>query len=265
MTRTKPQTRCAQTATQEWNPRGLFAGAAILEIESKNQPIHHDEKARGHGKKSGANPVGKELIGGLIHRKSINENRARKEIGRGFEILGRSPRDLTLGELEAATGALAAIFFAFFDARVARQSADFAQAAAQFLVGKHESFGNAVFNGSGLAGIAAAGRGRFDVELDFGGDAQNAANQLLRGDAREVFFDCFAVDGDGAATGRNPHAGNRVFALAGAVKSVCHDFEVVRWLDCWVVVNNLTTHQPKITVRFPPLRGFAGFAPRAGA
>ena len=33
---------------------------------------------------------------------------------------------LTLGELEAATGAFATVFLAFFNARVARQGADFA-------------------------------------------------------------------------------------------------------------------------------------------
>lgn len=154
----------------------------------------------------------------VFHGDSKTKNRSR------FLDCGLSaPQVLPFRELEAATGAFATVFLALFHARITRQSADFAQIGAQFFVEQNQSFGNAVLDRARLTGNAAAGTKRFDVELLFARHAQHAFDKLLRRDARKTFDERFAVDCDVARTGRNPHTRNRVFAFAGAVKSICHD------------------------------------------
>jgi hypothetical protein len=72
---------------------------------------------------------------------------------------------------------------------------------------------------------AAFGEG-FDIESLLASQSERGAEMLLMGDAGEVFFDRFAIDRDGAVAGSQPNARDGVFALAGAVKCVCHDFNL---------------------------------------
>ncbi len=130
---------------------------------------------------------------------------------------------LPFRELEAAPGAFATVFLALFDARVAGERANRAQIAAKLFVEKHEGFGDAVTHGARLTRHAAAFGEGFDVESLLAGKGERGAQMLLMGDAGEVFFDRFAVDRDGAIAGSQPNARDGVFALAGAVKCVCHN------------------------------------------
>src|SRR6188508_2524817 len=72
---------------------------------------------------------------------------------------------LALAELEALTRTGHAVLLAFLDARVARQEPGLFQARSQHEVEGAQRPGDAQTDGAGLAGDAAAGRGRDDIEL----------------------------------------------------------------------------------------------------
>jgi hypothetical protein len=78
---------------------------------------------------------------------------------------------LTLRELERAAGLGLAVLLALDDAAVAGQEATLLQHGAQARLEVGERLGDAVTNGTGLAGKTAAGNGCDDVELAVAGSA----------------------------------------------------------------------------------------------
>jgi hypothetical protein len=77
---------------------------------------------------------------------------------------------LTLGELEALTGAGLTVLLALHHTGVASKEAVLAQGLAEFFVGDDQRAGQSVAQSAGLAGDAAALDGAPDVEFTF--DAQ---------------------------------------------------------------------------------------------
>ena len=127
---------------------------------------------------------------------------------------------LTLGELGGAAGGLQTVFLALLHSGVAGQQASGLQDGAVLLVDQEQSAGNAVADGAGLAGDAAAGDGGDDVHLAqlLGGD-QGLADQQLQGLQTEVIVDVTAVDGDGAgAVLEQMDAGHGGLPAAGAIE-----------------------------------------------
>ena len=126
---------------------------------------------------------------------------------------------LALAELRRATGSLEAVLLTFLHARVAGQEAGLLQGRAQLGVVLQQRAGQAVADGAGLAGAAAADNVDNNVELAFGaGEHQRAAGEQLQGVEADVIVDITAVDGELAGAVVHAHAGDRVLAAAGAVE-----------------------------------------------
>ena len=90
---------------------------------------------------------------------------------------------------------------------------------AELLVHQQEGPGDAVADGAGLAGDAAAGDGGLDVHLaDGGGGDQGLTDDELQGLQTEVVLNVPTVDGDGAgAVGEEVDPGHGGLPAAGAV------------------------------------------------
>ncbi|EGE55629.1 hypothetical protein RHECNPAF_890041 [Rhizobium etli CNPAF512] len=128
------------------------------------------------------------------------------------------PKRLTLGELEGAAGLCLAVLLAFDDAAVAGQEAALLQHRAQARLEVGERLGQAMANGTGLAGEAAAGNGCDDVELAVTGSRDDRlAQDHLQHRAGEIVREFLAVDDDLAGARLDPDAGDGVLALAGRV------------------------------------------------
>src|ERR1051325_4367720 len=90
---------------------------------------------------------------------SVRPRQARREVD-----ISPSPKQLPLGELEAAAGAALAVLFAFLHAAVASEEAAFLLAGAEGGVVHDQGAAEALGESAGLAGIAAAGDGDGDIE-----------------------------------------------------------------------------------------------------
>ena len=108
---------------------------------------------------------------------------------------------LTFAELGRATGGFETVLFPLLHSGVAGQKTGGLQGGAVLRVHRQQSPGNAVTDGAGLAGDAAAGDGADDVHLahHVGGD-QGLTDQELQGVQAKVIIDVPAVDDDGAGS-----------------------------------------------------------------
>src|SRR5690606_35841303 len=133
-------------------------------------------------------------------------------------LKNKSSERLTLGELERTACLCTAVLLALDDARVAGQEAALLEDRAQARLEVGQRLGDAVTNGTGLAGKTAAGDGGDDVELAVTGSCDDRLLQdHLQDRTGEVGFERLAVDDDLAGARLDPHAGNGVLALAGCV------------------------------------------------
>ena len=120
-----------------------------------------------------------------------------------------------LGELRSAAGLFETVLLALFHARVAGQQTGGFQDGAVALVDEEQGAGDAVADGAGLAGHAAAGDGGFDVDLAEGvGSDQGLTDDELQGIETEVLLDVTAVDRDGAGP-----AGEQMDSCHGGLSS----------------------------------------------
>src|SRR4249919_2415641 len=127
-------------------------------------------------------------------------------------------RRLALRELRGAAGLVQADLLALDFAGVAGHETGLAQLAFQRLVVLDQTAGDAEANGAGLAGDAAAFDGDRDVELvGHFGQLERLAHDHARGFAAKELVELTAVDGDGAFTRTQEHAGGGGLATAGAV------------------------------------------------
>ena len=124
-----------------------------------------------------------------------------------------------LGELGSATGGLQTVFLTLLHTRIAGQEAGLLQDGAVLGVHQQQGAADAVTQGAGLTGNAAAFHGSNDIHLAQGiGGGQGLTDDHLQGLQTEVLVDIAAVDGDIAGTVlKQMHAGNGGLAAAGAV------------------------------------------------
>ena len=73
--------------------------------------------------------------------------------------------NLSLAELRCTTGCFETVLLTLFHSRVAGQQTGGLEGGAVVLVDDEQRAGDAVADGAGLAGDAAAGDGSFDVDL----------------------------------------------------------------------------------------------------
>ena len=108
---------------------------------------------------------------------------------------------LAFGELGGAAGGFEAVFFAFFHSGVAGEEAGGFEGGAVILADEEQGAGDAVADGAGLTGDAAAGDGSYDVDfIELTGRDQGLANDEFKGIEAEVVVDIAAIDRDGAGT-----------------------------------------------------------------
>ena len=124
-----------------------------------------------------------------------------------------------LGELRSATGLFETVLLTLFHARIAGQETGGLEGSAEGLVHEAQGAGDAVADGAGLAGDAAAGDGAVDVDLIGDSDGvQGLTNDQLQGLQTEIIVDLATVDGDdAAAAGDEVNSGDRGFPTARAV------------------------------------------------
>ena len=126
---------------------------------------------------------------------------------------------LSLGELGSATGGLQAVLLSFLHSGVTGQETSGLQSCTVLSVDAEECAGNAMTDGAGLTGNAAALDGADDVDLaDVLGGDQGLTNDQLQGVQTKVVVDVAAVDDDGAgAVLVNANTGDGRLTSAGAV------------------------------------------------
>ena len=125
-----------------------------------------------------------------------------------------------LAELGSAAGGFEAVLLPLLHTRVAGEEAGGLQSRAVLGVDLQQGPGDAVPDGAGLTGDAAAGDGGGDVHLaqQVGGD-QGLTDDELQGIQTKVVVDVTAVDGDGAgAVGEEMHPGHGGLPAAGAIQ-----------------------------------------------
>src|SRR5699024_2973800 len=124
-----------------------------------------------------------------------------------------------LGELRSATGSLEAVLLALLHARIAGQVAGLLQDGAVLLVLLQHGAADAVADGAGLAGNAAAGHADHHVELILDAQQdQRSADDQLQGLQAEVVVQITVVDGDLAGAGVHANAGNGILTTTSAVE-----------------------------------------------
>ena len=126
---------------------------------------------------------------------------------------------LALAELRRSARGLQAVLLALLHAGIAGQEPGLLQQGAVLGVHQQQSAADAVAQGAGLAGHAAALDGGNDVHLAQGiGGVQGLTDDHLQGLQAEVLVDIAAVDGDAAgAVGEQVHAGHGGLTTASAV------------------------------------------------
>src|SRR5687767_15015755 len=125
---------------------------------------------------------------------------------------------LALGELEAAAGFSTAVLLAFHHAAVAGKEAALLEHGAKLGLEVSQCLADAVADGAGLAGEAAAGDGRDHVVLVLAGRGDDRLlEDHLQHRTGEEDVELLAVYGDLAVPGLDPDARDGVLALAGRV------------------------------------------------
>lgn len=124
-----------------------------------------------------------------------------------------------LAELWSTTCCLETVLLALFHTRVAGEKPGLFEDGAHLFAVLEQRTGDAVADGTGLTGNAAARDGTHDVELAEGVcKVERLADDQFEGLEAEVIVDITTVDGDRTGTGIEPHAGNGLFPPAGTVK-----------------------------------------------
>ena len=124
-----------------------------------------------------------------------------------------------LGELGRAAGGLEAVLLSFLHSGVAGQKTGGFQRRTELRVQRQQRAGNAMTDGAGLAGNAAACYGADDIHFPHGvGGNQGLTNKQLQGIQTKIIVDFPAVDDNGAgAVFINTNPGNGAFPSSGAV------------------------------------------------
>lgn len=130
---------------------------------------------------------------------------------------------LSLNELEAASGFLATVLFAFFNSRVAGQIASGAQWLAKVFVHLNKRASDAKSNGTSLTGDSAAFCGRHDVILPFHFESgKRAIDENFENWTTQVFLVVAAINLDVAGAGFQPNACNRALSSPRSVISILY-------------------------------------------
>ena len=126
---------------------------------------------------------------------------------------------LSLGELWSTSCGFETVLLSFLHSGVAGHEAGGLQRSAVLRVQGDQSAGNAVADGAGLTGNAAAGDSSLDVDLaDGAGGDEGLTDDELEGIETEVIVDITAVDGDSAgAVGDEVNACDGGLSASGAV------------------------------------------------
>ena len=134
------------------------------------------------------------------------------------ELLKTSERS-ALAELRSAAGGFETVLLALFHSRVTGQETGGLECGTIALIENDEGTGDAVADGAGLTGHAAALDSGIDVNFSHGvGGDQGLTNDELQGLETEVIVDLTAVDGDNAAAvGDEVNAGHGGLPTAGTV------------------------------------------------
>ena len=134
-------------------------------------------------------------------------------------VLQVSGINSALGELRCATGGLQTVLLTLLHTRIAGQEAGLLQDGAVLGVHQQQGAADAVTQGAGLAGNAAAFHGSNNVHLAQGiGGGQRLTDDHLQGLQTEVLVDVAAIDGDIAGTVlKQMHAGNGGLAAANTI------------------------------------------------
>ncbi len=127
-----------------------------------------------------------------------------------------------LAELRSAAGAFETVFLPFLHPRVAGEEARFLEGGAEGLVILEQSSGNAVADGAGLAGHAAAGNAADNVELAGGlSQLKGLTDDELKGLETEILIYISvavrALDDDPAGAGVKADSRDALFSAACAV------------------------------------------------
>ena len=126
---------------------------------------------------------------------------------------------LSLGELGSAACGFEAVLLSLLHSGVAGQEPGGLQIGAVLGVHLQQGAADAVAQGAGLAGNAAAGNGGHDVNLVHGGGGhQRLTGDKLQGLQAEILVDVTAVDGDSAgAAGEQMNPGHGGLPATSAV------------------------------------------------
>lgn len=135
------------------------------------------------------------------------------------EVSGFLRSRLSFAELGCASCGFETVLLAFLHSGVTGEEAGGLQGGAIALIHAQQGAGDAVTDGAGLSGDAAAADGGFDVHLaDQTNGVQRLTDDELQGLKTEVIVDVAAVNGDGAGSaGEEMYAGHGRFSAAGAV------------------------------------------------
>ena len=196
------------------------------EIKENSEILYHGENILKYNKKQWQHYKGGECA--IIFQDALASLNPTMRVGKqknpdgtrssGFWIQ-KSKENSTLGELRRAASCLQAVFLSFLHSRVTGQEASGFQRGTEFGVDAQQSAGNAMTDGAGLAGHAAALDGADDIDLaDQIGRSQRLTDDHLQGIQAEIIIDITAVDGDGAGAALiDADTGNGGFTTAGAV------------------------------------------------
>ncbi len=128
---------------------------------------------------------------------------------------------LTLGELKSGAGALLAVFFSFFDPRIAFDETGLFERQSEIRIDQNQRAGDAVPHGPGLSGDTAAGDRCADIiGADSIGDFERLHHFIAGGLNWKIFFHRVIVDRDLSVARFYPRSGNSGFASAGCVINV---------------------------------------------
>ena len=127
---------------------------------------------------------------------------------------------LSLGELGGAAGCFETVLFALLHSGVTGKEAGLLKGRTVLLVDAQKGSGDAMTDGAGLAGNAAAEDGNYNVEAAGGsGELQGLTDDELKGIETEIIVDVTVVDGDlTGSVGEEANSCDGGLSAAGAVE-----------------------------------------------